>query len=108
MWSDETKIRAFWPNLKFPMFQDTPSLYRGSGGGGIMLWGCFLSAGTGHLVGIDGRMNGAKYRDILLQPAKKKKKTKLWRKFTFQQDNATLDWLKNKKGKCPTKAQSKS
>ncbi|MGH0115852.1 UNVERIFIED_CONTAM: hypothetical protein FKN15_054208 [Acipenser sinensis] len=70
-----------------------------------MLWGCFSSAGTGHFVKIEGRMDGAKYREILqenlLQSAKK---LKLGRKFTFQQDNdpkhkakATLEWLKNKK-----------
>ncbi len=30
-----------------------------------MLWGCFLAAGTGRLVAIEGKMNAAKYRDIL-------------------------------------------
>jgi roadblock/LC7 domain-containing protein len=30
---------------------------------GIMLWGCF--AETGRLVRIKGKMNGAKYREIL-------------------------------------------
>ena len=30
-----------------------------------MLWGCFSAAGTGRLVGIEGKMNGAKYRAIL-------------------------------------------
>jgi hypothetical protein len=35
------------------------------GGGGIMLWVCFSVAGTGRLVRIEGKMNGAKYREIL-------------------------------------------
>ena len=35
------------------------------GGGSIMLWGCFLEAGTGRLVRIEGKMNGAKYREFL-------------------------------------------
>jgi hypothetical protein len=30
-----------------------------------MLWGCFSAAGTGRLVKIKGKMNGAKYREIL-------------------------------------------
>lgn len=30
----------------------------------IILYGCVLSAGTGHLVKIEGRMDGAKYREI--------------------------------------------
>jgi hypothetical protein len=35
------------------------------GGGSIMLWGCFSAAGTGRLVRIDGKINRAKYREIL-------------------------------------------
>ena len=30
-----------------------------------MLWGCFSAAGTGRVVRIEGKMNGAKYREIL-------------------------------------------
>lgn len=74
------------------------------GGGTIMLWGCFSAAGTGNIVRIDGRMNGAQYREILdknLRPSAKK--LKLRKKLVFQQDNdpkhtarATLEWLKMK------------
>ena len=35
------------------------------GGGSIMLYGCLSAAGTERLVGIEGTMNGAKYRQIL-------------------------------------------
>ena len=70
-----------------------------------MLWGCFSSAGTGALVRIEEKMDGAKYRKIreenLLPSARK---LRLEQKFTFQHDNdlkhtakATLEWLKNKK-----------
>uniref|UniRef100_A0A803KE92 Uncharacterized protein n=1 Tax=Xenopus tropicalis TaxID=8364 RepID=A0A803KE92_XENTR len=31
----------------------------------IMLWGCFSAAETGKLVHVEGKMDGAKYRDIL-------------------------------------------
>ena len=30
-----------------------------------MLYGCFSAAGTGGLVRLEGKLNGAKYRDIL-------------------------------------------
>ena len=74
-------------------------------GGSIMLWGCFSSAGTGALVRLEGKMDGAKYRKIreenLLPSARK---LKLGRKFTFQHDNdpkhtakAILEWLRNKR-----------
>ncbi|KAL0159195.1 hypothetical protein M9458_042920, partial [Cirrhinus mrigala] len=73
------------------------------GGGSIMLWGCFSAAGTGRLVTIEGKMNAAKYRDILdenlLQSAQD---LRLGRRFTFQQDNdpkhtakITKEWLHN-------------
>ncbi|MBN3279959.1 TCB1 transposase, partial [Polyodon spathula] len=113
LWSDETKIENFGQNSKRYVWRKPNTAHASRhtiptvkyGGGSIMLWGCFSSAGTGHLVTIEGRMDGAKYRKILqenlLQSAKK---LKLGRKFTFQQDNdpkhkakATLEWLKNKK-----------
>ncbi|MGH0149042.1 UNVERIFIED_CONTAM: hypothetical protein FKN15_017443 [Acipenser sinensis] len=102
LWSDKTKIELFGQNSKRYVWRkpNTAHVSRHTipalkyGGGSIMLWGCFSSAGTGHLVKIEGRMD-------LLQSAKK---LKLGRKFTFQQDNdpkhkakATLEWLKNKK-----------
>ena len=73
------------------------------GGGNIMLWGCFSDAGTGRLVRIKGKMNGAKYREILekilLQSAQD---LRLGQRFTFQQDNnpkhtakTTQEWLQD-------------
>ena len=69
-----------------------------------MLWGCFSVAGTGKLVRIEGKMNGAKYREILdenlLQSAQEQR---LGRRFPFQQDNnpkhtakTTQKWLRDK------------
>ena len=56
-------------------------------GGSIMLGACFSVAGTGRLVRSEGKMNGAKYREIhdenLLQRAQD---LRLGRRFTFQHD----------------------
>ncbi len=65
--------------------------------------GVFSAAGAGRLVAIEGKMNAAKYRDILdeilLQSAQD---LRLGRRFTFQQDNdpkhtakITKEWLHN-------------
>ena len=43
------------------LWSDEAKKYRG---GSIMLWGCFSAAGTGMLVSIEEKMNGAKYREI--------------------------------------------
>ena len=69
-----------------------------------MLWGCFSAVGTGRLVRIKKKMNGARYREILdenlLQSAQY---LRLWQRFTFQQDNdpkltakTTQEWLRDK------------
>ena len=66
--------------------------------------GCFSAAGTGRLVRIEGKMNGAKYVEILdenlMQSAQE---LRLWRRFIFQQDNdpkhtakTTKKWLWDK------------
>ena len=66
--------------------------------------GMFLAAGSGRLVRIEGKMNGAKYREILdenlLQSAQD---LRLGRRFTFQQDNnlkhtakPKQEWLQDK------------
>ena len=57
------------------------------GGGSIILWGCFSLAGTGRLVRIEAKMNGAKYREILDENPQSAQDLRLGRRFTFQQDN---------------------
>ena len=74
------------------------------GGGSIMVWACFSSAGTGKMVKIDGKMDGAKYRTILEENLMESAKDlRLGRRFVFQQDNDpkhkakyTMEWFKNK------------
>jgi hypothetical protein len=66
LWSDETRIELDGLNTKRQVWRkpDTvPTSKHGSGS--IMLWGCFSVAGAGRLVHIKGKMNGAKYREIL-------------------------------------------
>uniref|UniRef100_A0A8C7KNX0 Transposase n=1 Tax=Oncorhynchus kisutch TaxID=8019 RepID=A0A8C7KNX0_ONCKI len=65
---------------------------------------CFSSAGTGKMVKIDGKMDGAKYRTILEENLMESAKDlRLGRRFVFQQDNdpkhkakSTMEWFKNK------------
>ncbi|KAI4885106.1 hypothetical protein NFI96_011813 [Prochilodus magdalenae] len=62
-----------------------------------------LAAGTGRLVAIEGKMNAAKYRDILEENLfQSALDLRLGRRFTFQQDNGpkhtakiTKEWLRN-------------
>ena len=66
-----------------------------------MLWGCFSGAGTGRLVRIEGKLNGAKYREILDENLlQSTQDLRLGQRFTFQQDNdrkhtakTTQEWL---------------
>ncbi len=111
LWSDETKIELFGLNSKRYVWRKPGTANHLSntvptvkhGGASIMLWGCFSAAGTGRLVAIEGKMNAAKYRDILdknlLQSAQD---LRLGQRFTFQQDNdpkhtakITKEWLHN-------------
>ena len=53
-----------------------------------MLWGCFSVAGTGGLVRVEGKLNGAKYRDILNKNlVHSTQDVRLTQRYTFQQDN---------------------
>ena len=65
--------------------------------------GVFFSCRTGRLVAIEGKMNAAKYRDILEENLfQSALDLRLGRRFTFQQDNdpkhtakITKEWLRN-------------
>ena len=73
MWSDETKIDLFGINSTRPVWRKRNAEYNPKntiptvkhGGGNLMLWRCFSAKGIGWLHLIEGRMNGAMYREIL-------------------------------------------
>ena len=66
LWSDETKIELFGLNAKCHVWRKPGTIPMGKrGGGDILLCGCFSAAVTGRRVRIKGKMNGAKYREIL-------------------------------------------
>ncbi len=53
-----------------------------------MLWGCFSAKGTGRLHRIEGRMDGAMYREILANNLLPSVRTlKMGRGWVFQHDN---------------------
>ena len=96
IWSDETNVELFgrnttrrvWSreNAELQPKNTIPTVKHG--GGNIMLWGCFSAKGTGRLICLHERMNGAMYREILsanLLPSARALKMK--RGWVFQHDN---------------------
>jgi transposase len=93
LWSDETKIEFFGLNSQVSRLQETWHPY-----GEAWWWqhhavGMFFSgrdweAGTGRLVRIKGKINGAKYREILDENLlQRTQDLRLGRRFPFQQHN---------------------
>ena len=68
LWSDETMIELSGLNAKRQIWRKPGTIpMLKHGGGSIMLWGCFSAAENGTLVKIEGKMNGAKYRELLMK-----------------------------------------
>jgi hypothetical protein len=108
IWSDGTEIELFGLNAKRHVMRKLVTIPKVKhDGGSITQWGCFSAAGTGRLVRIKGKMNRAKYSEILdenlLQSAQD---FGLGRRFTFQQvkdpkntAKTTQEWLCGPKSK---------
>uniref|UniRef100_A0AAZ3NX60 Tc1-like transposase DDE domain-containing protein n=1 Tax=Oncorhynchus tshawytscha TaxID=74940 RepID=A0AAZ3NX60_ONCTS len=85
LWSGETKIELFDLNAKRHGWRKPGTIPTVKhGGGSILLCGCFSVAGTGRLVRIEAKMNGAKYREILDENLPQSAQDL---RLTFQQDN---------------------
>uniref|UniRef100_A0A9J7Y2B4 Uncharacterized protein n=1 Tax=Cyprinus carpio carpio TaxID=630221 RepID=A0A9J7Y2B4_CYPCA len=93
--ADETKMNFFGLNTKRYVWQKSNTAHHPNnsipsakyGGGNVLLWWCFSAAGTKALVRIEGKMDGAKYCQILeenLLPSARK--LSMERRFTFQHD----------------------
>ncbi|KAL0973506.1 hypothetical protein UPYG_G00204950 [Umbra pygmaea] len=72
MWSDQTKVESYSLNSTRRVWRKKdeynpkntiPTVKHG--GGNIILWGYFSAKGTGRMHRIEGRMDGAMYREIL-------------------------------------------
>uniref|UniRef100_A0A8C5MIC2 Transposase n=1 Tax=Leptobrachium leishanense TaxID=445787 RepID=A0A8C5MIC2_9ANUR len=112
LWTDETKLELFGPMDQRYVWRRKNKAYEEKntlstvkhGGGSIMLWGCFASAGTGKHQRVQGTMNSLQYQEILDDNVMQSvTNLRLGRHWTFQQDNdpkhtskSTRAWLQIK------------
>jgi hypothetical protein len=105
LWSNETKIELFGLNAKRHVWRKPGTIPTVKhGGGSNMLWGCFSAAGIARLVRIEGKINRAKYREILDENLRQSTQDlRLGQRFIFQQNNdpkhtakTTQEWLRDK------------
>lgn len=108
IWSDEKKFNLDGPDGRAYYWHDKrlpPKIFskRHSGGGSIMIWGCYSSRGGGQLAVLDGRLTAIKYIEILenyLLPFAYVEHGTATEDFVFMQDgarahtaNITKQWL---------------
>ncbi len=106
MWSDETKIELFGINSIRRVWKKKKDEYNPKntiptvkhGRGNVMLWGCFSAKGTGRLLRIEGRMDGAMYHEILGNNVLHSVRAlKMGRGWVFQHDNDSKQWARETK-----------
>lgn len=95
LWTDESKFEVFGQKRRVYVRRSAEEKMLPScvvptikhGGGSIMVWGCFSSAGVGDLIRIDGIMNKEKYRQILEEHTLPSGLRLIGPGFTLMQDN---------------------
>uniref|UniRef100_A0A8R1EE79 DDE_3 domain-containing protein n=1 Tax=Caenorhabditis japonica TaxID=281687 RepID=A0A8R1EE79_CAEJA len=109
IFSDEKKFNLDGPDgykLYWHDLRKDPAVFskRNFGGGSLMVWGAFSSAGYLELAFTTCRMNSTDYQDVLQNHLLPFRRRFNRLPFTFQQDNAnihvsrsTLDWFQSKK-----------
>ena len=95
LWTDESKFELFGQRRRIYIRRTTkekmipeclvPTIKHG--GGSVMVWGCFSSAGVGDLVKIEGIMKKEQYKTILENNAIPSGLRTIGRSFVFMQDN---------------------
>lgn len=95
IWSDESKFelknekrrKRVWcePSQRLKSKNITHTVKHG--GGSLMVWGCFSSAGVGRLVKVDSKMTGVHYVNILKENLNSSAEEMGLGDFIFQQDN---------------------
>ncbi len=108
--SEKQDYLVWWTSILSMMFEgnqlcSSPAEHhpKKCAGSSLMLWGCFSAAGTGRLVRVEGKLNWAKYRDIINENLfHSAQDLRLGRRFTFLHDNdpkhtakATQEWLRD-------------
>lgn len=96
IWSDESKFMLVNNNRRQYVWRNRGEAFKVGytrptvkhGGGSVMVWGCFSSAGVGNLFIIEGKMTGEVYRSISVENLKQSaEKIGLGNDFVFQHDN---------------------
>ncbi|CAJ0940981.1 unnamed protein product [Ranitomeya imitator] len=115
IWSDETKIELFGHNHKRYISREVNKAYdeRNTiptvkhGGGLVMFWGYVSYKGTGNLFKVEGKMNAARYQQVLeANLHSSAQKLRMGHTWTYQHDNdpkhkakSTCHWLQQNKVK---------